>query len=231
MRGSFPAPHHHDPNETLPNFQIWVMVVFPSPVTAGERLRDQRFLRAGVRLRYQRLQTLRRPCYRLLRHRSVLGPKFRRDPEHRSLRLRFLGLIPSSLLKSIGEYLWYWAFDVESLTVESCSLAEVVAPSKVAWCPRSWCWPGQHNQFALAAVGCPMCSTSRGQPPTWCVLWRCREMITKLLFEGVRRGIPGPTPSTGTNPRTGRGVSRRHPGRRRPPNFYSTGTNTRTGHH
>ena len=23
MRGSFPAPHHHDPNKTLPNFQIW----------------------------------------------------------------------------------------------------------------------------------------------------------------------------------------------------------------
>ena len=47
VRGSFPAPHHHDPNETLPNFLIWVMVVFPSPDTAGERLRDQRFLRAG----------------------------------------------------------------------------------------------------------------------------------------------------------------------------------------
>ena len=31
MRGSFPAPHHHDPNKTLPNFQIWVMVVFLSP--------------------------------------------------------------------------------------------------------------------------------------------------------------------------------------------------------
>ena len=73
VRGSFPAPHHHDPNKTLPNFQIWVMVVFPSPNTAGERLRDQRFLRAGVRLRYQRIQTLRRPCYRLLRHRSMLG--------------------------------------------------------------------------------------------------------------------------------------------------------------
>ena len=84
MRGSFPAPHHHDPNKTLPNFQIWVMVVFRSPITAGERLRDQRFLRAGVRLRYQRLQTLRRPCYRLLRHRSVLGPEFRRD--HRASR-------------------------------------------------------------------------------------------------------------------------------------------------
>ena len=26
VRGSFPAPHHHDPNEMLPNFQIWVMV-------------------------------------------------------------------------------------------------------------------------------------------------------------------------------------------------------------
>ena len=72
VRGSFPAPHHHDPNKTLPNFQIWVMVVFLSPNTAGERLRDQRFLRAGVRLRYQRIQTLRRPCYRLLRHRSML---------------------------------------------------------------------------------------------------------------------------------------------------------------
>ena len=78
MRGSFPAPHHHDPNKTLPNFQIWVMVVFLSPNTAGERLRDQRFLRAGVRLRYQRSQTLRRPFYRLLRHRSMLGSEFRR---------------------------------------------------------------------------------------------------------------------------------------------------------
>ena len=27
VRGSFPAPHHHDPNGMLPNFQIWVMVV------------------------------------------------------------------------------------------------------------------------------------------------------------------------------------------------------------
>ena len=30
VRGSFPAPHHHDPNKTLPNFQIWVMVAAPS---------------------------------------------------------------------------------------------------------------------------------------------------------------------------------------------------------
>ena len=72
-------------------------------------------------------------------------------------------------------------------------------------------------------MGCPVCSTSRGQPPTWCDLWRCREMITKLLFEGVRRGIPGPTPITGSNPRTGRGVSRRHPGWLQPPNFYIDG--------
>ena len=73
------------------------MVVFPSPITAGERLRDQRFLRAGVRLRYQRLQTLRRPCYRLLRHRSVLGPEFRQD--HRASG-------PSwPLMAEIGHYL------------------------------------------------------------------------------------------------------------------------------
>ena len=91
--------------------------------------------------------------------------------------------------------------------------------------------PRQPNQFAPAAVECPVCSTSRGQPPIWCDLWRCREMITKLHFEGVRRGIPGPTPSTGTNRTTGRGVSPRHPGRRLPPNFYTTGTNPRTGHH
>ena len=97
MRGSFSTPHHHDPNKTLPNFQIWVMVVFTSSITAGERLRDQRFLRAGVRLRYQRLQTLRRPCYRLLRHRSVLGPEFRRD--HRASG-------PSwPLMAEIGHYL------------------------------------------------------------------------------------------------------------------------------
>ena len=95
--GSFPAPHYHDPNKTLLNFQIWVMVVFHSPITAGKRLRDQRFFRAGVRLRYQRLQTLRRPCYRLLRHRSVLGPEFRRD--HRASG-------PSwPLMAEIGHYL------------------------------------------------------------------------------------------------------------------------------
>ena len=92
-------------------------------------------------------------------------------------------------------------------TAESCMVAEIV----VYWRP--------------------VCSTSRGQPPTWCDLWRCREMITKLHFEGVRRDIPGPTPSTGTSPTTGRGVSPRHPGRRLPPNFYMTGTNPRTGHH
>ena len=26
VRGSFPAPHHHDPNKMLPNFAFWVMV-------------------------------------------------------------------------------------------------------------------------------------------------------------------------------------------------------------
>ena len=121
-------------------------------------------------------------------------------------------------------------------------LLEGSLPRVSRW-PRSWhsrelhggrdrgilAW--QPNQFAPAAEGCPVCSTSRGQPPTWCDLWRCREMITKLHFEGVRRDIPGPTPSTGTNPTTGRGVSPRHPGRRLPPNFYMTGTNPRTGHH
>ena len=90
---------------------------------------------------------------------------------------------------------------------QSCFL-EVFASEFVARWPRSWhsrafhdgrdrgilAW--QPNQFAPAAEGCPVCSTSRGQPPTWCDLRRCREMITKLHFEGVRRGIPGPTPST-----------------------------------
>ena len=30
VRGSFPAPHHHDPNEMLPNFAFWVVVAAPS---------------------------------------------------------------------------------------------------------------------------------------------------------------------------------------------------------
>ena len=91
--------------------------------------------------------------------------------------------------------------------------------------PRIARWPTwQPNQFAQAAVGCPACSTSRGQPLTWCDLWRKRP------FEGEWRSIPGRTPSTGTHPTTGRGVSRRHPGWRRPPIFYSTGTNPRTDH-
>ena len=86
-------------------------------------------------------------------------------------------------------------------------ILEYLPPSVARW-PRSWhsrelhggrdrgilAW--QPNQFAPAAVGCPVCSTSQGQTPTWCDLWRCREMITKLHFERVRRDIPGPTPIT-----------------------------------
>ena len=74
------SPHRTTMTQTkrCPIFKFWVMVVFLSPNTAGERLRDQRFLLAGVRLRYQRSQTLRRPFYRLLRHRSMLGSDFRR---------------------------------------------------------------------------------------------------------------------------------------------------------
>ena len=105
-------------------------------------------------------------------------------------------------------------------------MAEVVAQQRVAWWPRSW-YIGVATQPIRSGSG----GVSRVFPPTWCDLWRCREMITKLHFEGVRRGIPGPTPSTGTNPTTGRGVSPRHPGRRLPPNFYMTGTNLSTGHH
>ena len=37
--GSFPAPHHHDPNEMLPNFQIWVMVASHSPIARRGRCR------------------------------------------------------------------------------------------------------------------------------------------------------------------------------------------------
>ena len=43
VRGSFPAPHHHDPNETLPNFAFWVMVAAHSCQTVqhsdGDSLR------------------------------------------------------------------------------------------------------------------------------------------------------------------------------------------------
>ena len=48
-------------------------------------------------------------------------------------------------------------------------------------------------------------------------------MITKLHFERVRRGIPGTTPSTGTNPTTGRGVSPRHPRAAAAPEFLHDG--------
>ena len=40
--GSFPAPHHQDPNETLLNFQIWVMV----DANGGCRRLRSHFLRA-----------------------------------------------------------------------------------------------------------------------------------------------------------------------------------------
>ena len=104
-------------------------------------------------------------------------------------------------------------------TAESCMVAEIVVY-----------WRGNPTNSLRQRWGVP-CVPHPGASPTWCDLWRCREMITKLHFEGVRRGIPGTTPSTGTNPTTGRGVSPRHPGRWLPPNFYTTGTNPRTGHH
>ena len=89
-------------------------------------------------------------------------------------------------------------------TVESCMVADIVVCG-VATQPIRSGSGGVSRVFHIP-----------GPTPTWCDLWRCREMITKLHFEGVRRGIPGPTPSTGTNPTTGRGVSPRHPGRRLP---------------
>ena len=42
VRGFFPAPHHHDPNGMLPNFQIWVMV----DANGGCRRLRSHFLRA-----------------------------------------------------------------------------------------------------------------------------------------------------------------------------------------
>ena len=119
----------------------------------------------------------------------------------------------------------------QSLLTFVNGILEYLPPSVARW-PRSWhsrsfhggrdrgvlAW--QPNQYAPAAEGCPVCSTSRFQPPTWCDLLRCREMITKLHFEGVRRDIPGPTAST----TTGRGVSPRHP-------EFLHGTNPSTGHH
>ena len=97
---------------------------------------------------------------------------------------------------------------------------------RVSRWPRSWhsrelhggrdrgilAW--QPNQFAPAAGrGVPVCSTSRGQPPTWCDLWRCREMIIKLHFEGVWRDIPASTPQYGHQPHNWkRGVSEDIPG-------------------
>ena len=37
VRGFFPAPHHHDPNEMLPNFAFWVVVVSHSGPTLEAR--------------------------------------------------------------------------------------------------------------------------------------------------------------------------------------------------
>ena len=39
VRGSFPAPHHHDPNEMLPNFAFWVMVAAHSSAPIGHLTR------------------------------------------------------------------------------------------------------------------------------------------------------------------------------------------------
>ena len=48
MRGSFPAPHHHDPNEMLPIFQIWVMVGSSSTEWFTGHLSSNYPLRDGV---------------------------------------------------------------------------------------------------------------------------------------------------------------------------------------
>ena len=64
----------------IPRVAAWRSIVLSSPFLSMGFLSSLGSRRgataistshAGVRLRYQRLQTLRRPCYRLLRHRSV----------------------------------------------------------------------------------------------------------------------------------------------------------------
>ena len=131
-----------------------------------------------------------------------------------------LSVLRWSLSCSSASSCWPWYF-----------VASRVSLRRVAWWPRSWNFDVATQPIRSGSGGVSCVFYIPGPTPTWCDLWRCREMITKLHFEGVQRGIPGPTPSTGTNPTTGRGVSPRHPGRRLPPNFYTTGTNPRTGHH
>ena len=61
----------------------------------------------------------------------------------------------------------------------------------------------QPNQFAPAAVGCPrVFHIPAANPQPGVISGAAEKCITKLHFEGVRRGIPGTTPSTGTNPTT-----------------------------
>ena len=67
-------------------------------------------------------------------------------------------------------------------TAESCMVAEIEVY-----------WRGNPTN-SLGSGGVSRVFHIPGQPPTWCDLWRCREMITKLHFEGVWRDIPGPTP-------------------------------------
>ena len=130
-----------------PIFKFGSWWCLPSPITAGERLRDQRFLRAGVRLRYQRLQTLRRPFYRLLRHRSVLGPEFRRD--HRASG-------PSwPLMAEIGHYLE----GIIPPTVHLVLLAVFMEVSPSLFQPEFW-------QFLLFQISARFRSLRDGVQPS-----------------------------------------------------------------
>ena len=127
---------------------------------------------------------------------SLLGPEFRRD--HRApffYKCYFAAVV--TLYLAIGDVLedlctegltekiktstmmfdilWYSSCGVEGLTEESCMVAEIMALLRVAWCPRSG--PDLLNQFALEG---------------WSRVFR---VLGPRHFEGVRRGIPGPTPS------------------------------------
>ena len=119
--------------------------------------------------------------------------------------------------------IWY-PVAFRGLAEESCMVAEIIGHYCELRGVRDRAW--QLNQFALESVGCPTCSA-----PSWCDLRRCRERITGLQVEGVRRDILGPTPQCRHQTQNWkRGVSETSRAAAAP-EFNSTGTNPRTGHH
>ena len=145
---------------------------------------------------------------------SLLGPEFRRD--HRAPFCKFYFAAVVTLYLAIGDVL-------EDLCTSG--LTEEIKTSTMMF---GILWYSSCGVEGLTEESCMVAEIMALLRVAWCPR-SGPDLLNQFALEGWSPDtLKGPTP---TNPRTGKGVSRRHPGRRLHPNFYSSGTNPRTGHH